>query len=216
MIAIKGDVSSKNGCKAIAEAVAAKETSLDTLVNCAGVLRHWGKTGNHDDPNDVEDILNSVEDEDFAFTNNINVSGVYFTTVACLPLLRKSDKANVINIASIGALHLGRRVGSLTYGVSKAGTVFLSQQLAGRLTPFKIRVNVICPGIFPSEMTGVDESKLPDTVKAAIQTIPAKRMGEPQEIAGPCLMLASKAGGYMNNACLVVDGGRLMTMSINN
>jgi NAD(P)-dependent dehydrogenase (short-subunit alcohol dehydrogenase family) len=93
----------------------------------------------------------------------------------------------------------------------------------------KIRVNTICPGIFPSEMTGTTSGSytydMPDApTKAALrstmrglwlpyvryQTLTAERPGKPEEIVAPIIMLSSRGGMYMNNAHLTVDGGRLM------
>jgi NAD(P)-dependent dehydrogenase (short-subunit alcohol dehydrogenase family) len=82
----------------------------------------------------------------------------------------------------------------------------------------KIRVNTICPGIFPSEMTGQTAGKHaydlnPQGAKGAMRCT-AGRAGRPEEIVGPSLMLASPGGAYMNYALLTVDGGRLMGLSI--
>ncbi|KAI5369097.1 hypothetical protein J4E82_010090 [Alternaria postmessia] len=92
----------------------------------------------------------------------------------------------------------------------------------GSLNSFKIRVNTILPGIFPSEMTGVSaKPDLSDLIESnpqaakAVARCPAGRAGAETEIVGPCLFLASAAGGYMNNARITVDGGRLMAAGSN-
>jgi NAD(P)-dependent dehydrogenase (short-subunit alcohol dehydrogenase family) len=92
----------------------------------------------------------------------------------------------------------------------------------GSLDRFKIRVNTILPGIFPSEMTGVSaKPDLSDLIESnpqaakAVARCPAGRAGAETEIVGPCLFLASAAGGYMNNARITVDGGRLMAAGSN-
>lgn len=91
-----------------------------------------------------------------------------------------------------------------------------------RLDRFKIRVNTVLPGIFPSEMTGVSaKPDLSDLIESnpqaakAVARSPAGRAGAETEIVGPCLLLASAAGGYMNNARLTIDGGRLMSAGSN-
>lgn len=216
---IQGDVSSKAGVQKIADQFAAKEQILDTLINCAGVSVMW-KTPikQHNDPEEVYKALSEVDDEAFRYQQDINVNGVYFMTTACIPLLRKSDNPSVVVIASIAALANQRAMGSLTYSVSKAATVHLGSLLAGRLHPMKIRVNTVCPGIFPSEMTGTTSGSytydMPDApTKAALRST-MQRPGKPEEIVAPLIMLSSRGGMYMNDALLTVDGGRLMVAGL--
>ncbi|WVF69930.1 hypothetical protein IAT40_004714 [Kwoniella sp. CBS 6097] len=221
---IQGDVSTKEGCGALAEAIAAKESKIDTLINCAGVIRGWRHTiDNHDDPDQVQKLLwDGQEDDDFNYSH----SSVYFTTAALVPLLRKSDSPSVVVIASIAGLANQRAMGTVSYGVSKAATIHLSTLLAGRLHPvpttsMKIRVNTICPGIFPSEMTGKSASteghtyNMADGAAKAAKRSTVGRPGNPEEIVGPVLLLSTKAGGYIDGAILTVDGGRLMGAGIN-
>ncbi|KAI5865653.1 putative short-chain dehydrogenase [Durotheca rogersii] len=219
--AIQGDVQTKVGCQKIVEVVKEKESHIDTLINCAGVNSPWRVDAN--DPNDADQVenllLNGVEEEDFDRSNQINVNGVYFLTVNFVPLLRESVDPNVCVIASIAGIANQRSVGSLTYSVSKAATVHLAKLLAGRFHPMKIRVNTICPGIFPSEMTGITAGKheynINQQAAKAAKRSTAGRPGRPEEIVGPVLMLSSAGGAYMNHALLTVDGGRLMGVSIN-
>ncbi|KAM5346306.1 hypothetical protein ACJ41O_009311 [Fusarium nematophilum] len=218
---IQGDVQSKVGCQKIVDAIKVSESHIDTLINCAGVNSPWRVTANDQNHADqVENLLiNGVEEEDFDRSNQINVMGVYFLTAFFIPLLRKSADPNVCVIASLAAIGNQRSMGSLTYGVSKAATVHLAKLLAGRLHPMKIRVNTICPGIFPSEMTGTTSGKheynINNQATKAAMRCTAGRPGRPEEIVGPVLMLSSPGGGYMNYALLTVDGGRLMGLSIN-
>ncbi|PYH29623.1 SDR family NAD(P)-dependent oxidoreductase [Aspergillus neoniger CBS 115656] len=249
VIPIKGDVSTKDGCAQLVEQIKQKENHVDVLISNAGLP---GKTDyppwNPNDPDAVEKGLwESVDDESFTTTNNVNISGVYFTTVGFLPLLRKSSDPSVIVIASLAGLANQRTVGTVTYGASKAaGTLncrsFVPSTLANSVSKLftyrsswlvdflrialpnddismKVRVNCICPGIFPSEMTFADTTgnaeNLNPVSEGAAKRAPAGRPGYPEEIVGPCLMLSSKAGGYMTGGYLLVDGGRAMSASIN-
>ncbi|GKZ37957.1 hypothetical protein AbraIFM66950_009820 [Aspergillus brasiliensis] len=221
VIPIKGDVSTKDGCAQLVEQIKQKENHIDVLISNAGVP---GKTDyppwDPNDPDAVEKGLwESVDDESFTSTNNVNISGVYFTTVGFLPLLRKSSDPSVVVIASLAGVVNQRTVGAVTYGASKAAALHVSKLLAGRFAPMKVRVNCICPGIFPSEMTFADSANNADNLNpfaaSAAKRAPAGRPGYPEEIVGPCLMLSSKAGGYMNGGYLLVDGGRAMSASIN-
>lgn len=220
---IQGDVSSKAGCKALYDAVAKQTDVVDVLVNCAGVMRQYkNPTTDHDNIDAVAKMLwEGHDDDDFNYTNQININGVYFTTVAFIPLLLKSTLRSVVVIASIAGIILQRSVGSVSYSASKAGTLHTANLLAGRLAPGKIRVNTICPGIFPSEMTGTSAKEgghnydvSDGAVKAAGRSV-VGRPGLPHEIVGPILMLGSRAGGYMDGAMLTVDGGRAMAAGIN-
>ncbi|KAH9430548.1 hypothetical protein MCOR02_007883 [Pyricularia oryzae] len=220
---IQGDVGSKAGCQKIADALGETADHIDTLVNCAGVLRPWKTQPNdHNNPDDVENLLlNGVDDEDFNISNSINVNGVYFMTAFCVPLLRKAVDPNVVIISSIAGLSIQRVLGLPTYSISKAAAVQTGKLLAGRLHPMKIRVNTICPGVFPSEMTGQssgEEDKhgwgMGEVAAKASMRSTAGRPGRPEEIVGPVIMLSSAAGGFTNCAMLTVDGGRLMSASI--
>lgn len=219
VIAIQGDVATKEGCVKIAEAVKAKESIVHTLINCAGVMKPWRTPAHPNDPEALEKQLISVEDEDFDYQNQININGVYFMTAALVPLLKKADDPNVVVIASIAGLAIQRALGSITYGTSKAAAIHLGQLLAGRLSPFKIRVNTICPGIFPSEMTGAKQTYEqtgmdPGAQKGALRS-PLGRAGRPEEIVGPILMLSTRGGGYVDGAVLTVDGGRTLAAGTN-
>ncbi|CAK7212560.1 hypothetical protein SEUCBS140593_001544 [Sporothrix eucalyptigena] len=221
IIPVQGDVSTKDGCEAVYKALAAKEQHVDVLVNNAGVSRqidypYW----DHNDADAVEKALwQGVDDEHFTFTNSVNLNAIYFMTAAFIPLLRKAEDASVIVISSLSGLTNQRALGSITYATSKAAALHLSKILAGRLSPLKIRVNCVLPGVFPSEMTSTNNTDEPSSVndlvhKAGLRS-PAGRTGNPVDIAGPCLLLASKAGMYMNGGYIMVDGGRSMTSSIN-
>ncbi|GAT20770.1 short-chain dehydrogenase [Aspergillus luchuensis] len=208
VIPIKGDVSTKDGCAQLVEQIKQKENHVDVLISNAGLP---GKTDyppwNPNDPDAVEKGLwESVDD------------GVYFTTVGFLPLLRKSSDPSVIVIASLAGVANQRTVGTVTYGASKAA-VLIPNTLPNNDISMKVRVNCICPGIFPSEMTFADTTgnaeNLNPVSEGAAKRAPAGRPGYPEEIVGPCLMLSSKAGGYMTGGYLLVDGGRAMSASIN-
>ncbi|WVQ78695.1 hypothetical protein IAT38_000782 [Cryptococcus sp. DSM 104549] len=217
VIPVQGDLSTKEGAKKIAEEISKTERIVDTLINSAGVAVPFkNPIKDHGDRDSVLQMLAEVEDDDFDFTNKVNINGVYFITTFLAPLLCKSDDANVVVIASVAGLAIQRANGSLTYGVSKAGAIQVSRQLAGRLHPMGVRVNCICPGIFPSDMTSrldINGDPVLDEVSSkAAKRSTLGRPGRPIEIAAPILMLSTPGGRYINNALLVVDGGRFLTM----
>jgi NAD(P)-dependent dehydrogenase (short-subunit alcohol dehydrogenase family) len=106
---------------------------------------------------------------------------------------------------------LGIRVGfgESTYAVSKAGLVQLTKALALELGPKGIRVNVLCPGYFRTEMNRDYFDS--DEGRAFLAATPAQRSGELAELDAPLLMLASDAGSFINGAVVPVDGGHLVS-----
>ncbi|WWC86997.1 uncharacterized protein L201_001879 [Kwoniella dendrophila CBS 6074] len=239
--AIQGDVSTKDGVTKIRDILREKETVVDVLINNAGAQKPWkNPIQDHNDSDAVEKLVwEGVDDEDWNETNATNINGVYFMTAALVPLLRKSETKSVIIIGSVAALANQRPVSSLTYGVSKQVceksshiergrlaklikskiALHLAEMLAGRLSPLKIRVNTILPGAFPSDITSkIDENGhrvLHPPAEKAAKRSPLGRAGYKHEIVGPALLLASQAGGFMDNAIITVDGGRLMNAGIN-
>ncbi|KAL7411419.1 hypothetical protein BDY24DRAFT_396713 [Mrakia frigida] len=215
---LQGSVSSKEDILKIKEAyVKAGGERLDVLVNCAGVMKTIPVKYDVDDVEKLEDALWSPEWSDFDVSFATNITAMYFVSVAFLPFLRLSDSPSITNICSIAAYSLSRKAGTPSYGPSKAGAVQLTQQLAARFMPFKIRVNALCPGLMPSEMTAKTAAEMEaGPLGPTIATIPLKRVGHETEIAGPVLFLSSKAGGYVDGSVLVVDGGRLMTITATN
>ncbi|KAK1921507.1 hypothetical protein DB88DRAFT_498088 [Papiliotrema laurentii] len=222
--AVQGDIATKDGVRAIVERIAEREDKVDGLINNAAIQRPWrNPITDHRDPDAVERLVwDGVEDEDWDFTQRVNVNGAYFLTAGLVPLLRKSPDPSVIIISSIAAIANQRPVSSLTYGVSKAAALHLCSMLAGRLSPLKIRVNAILPGTFPTEITSTasptpedpkHRTLLPAAGKVALRT-PLGRAGAKEDILGPCIMLCSRAGGFTTNAVISVDGGRSMNAGI--
>ncbi|MBL1234038.1 MAG: SDR family oxidoreductase, partial [Rhodobiaceae bacterium] len=112
-------------------------------------------------------------------------------------------KARIINIASINGLN-PPSLETYSYSTSKAGMVMLTRHLASRLASENILVNSIAPGPFPSNMMAATLATMGDEIKAAN---PMGRIGEPEDIAGVALFLASRASAYTTGVCIPCDGG---------
>src|SRR5690606_18365362 len=111
---------------------------------------------------------------------------------------------SIINISSISSGPPLSKV--FTYGISKAGVNNLTQWLAREFAPHKIRVNAVIPGFFPAEQNRRILSK--ERVEAIVGHTPMKRLGDPEELAGVIVWLASdKASGFVTGALIPVDGG---------
>lgn len=156
-------------------------------------------------------------------TFDVNVSAVWYTTMAFLALLDAGNKrsemkkreggappsSQVIVTSSIGAFNK-TAPGGWAYGQSKAAVTLLAKHLAGVLPRWDIRANCIAPGLFPSEMAApIVKLYTGDGQDMPKAMIPMQRMGDEQDMAGVLLFLASRAGAYCNGAVIKIDGGRL-------
>ncbi|PPJ49534.1 hypothetical protein CBER1_01928 [Cercospora berteroae] len=226
-----GDVSTKEGALQLAKEIEQKEPSgIQLLVNNAGIARDSTKfSANEDGPPDMSSaeaiskyFLRSEESE-WADTFRTNVMGQYFMSIAFLPLLEKGGKqtpgytSSVVNVSSISGAMKGSSMGQFAYGSSKAAFTHLSRMLATTFKDVKVRVNVIAPGVFPSEMTGGDSNKANKTEMDMDSGNPAGRKGEDGDMAATILFLAGKGGVFYNHQILYPDGGNtLAAPAVNN
>jgi NAD(P)-dependent dehydrogenase (short-subunit alcohol dehydrogenase family) len=190
---VPADLSTEQGVRGLAEAVAEREQSLHILVNNAGA--NWGAP--------FEEFPDSAWDKILA----LNVKAVFHGTRAFLPLLEKGaqpgDPARVINIGSIDGIHVPT-LEIYAYLASKAGVHHLTRSLARRLAPHGITVNAVAPGPFESKMMAETLETFRDVI---LQSCPLGRIGEPEDMAGVAIYLASRAGAYLTGAVIPVDGG---------
>jgi len=196
-ISIPADLSTADGIEALSDAIKSRESQLDILVNNAGAT--WGAP--------MEEFPEAAWDK----VMDINVKGVFFLTQALLPLLEASgsaeDPARIINIGSVDGLNVNH-LPTFAYGPSKAAVHHLTRTLATHLADRKITANAIAPGPFPSKMTAGIEKAMGEEIRNGV---PLKRWGEPADMAGAAIYLASKAGSYVDGAVLPVDGGIIAT-----
>ncbi|ANB15581.1 oxidoreductase [Sugiyamaella lignohabitans] len=215
VIPIVGDVSTKEGAQDLVKKLTAATDSLDILVNNAGIMLPVdpARTDSSKEIESPEDYAARVAGGDFdgwVDQFKINAIGPYFVTFGLLPLLAKAAKkgdgrGSVIVITSIAGLSYPPAM-SAAYQSSKAAAISVTKGLATRLSPYQIRVNSIAPGVFPSDMS---VNLLVDNVK---NSIPVRKFGDPEEIAGLALFLSSKTGGYTHGTNYVIDGGRLLNV----
>ncbi len=190
--AIPADLSSEADCRRLAEAVAARQPSLDILLNNAGAT--WGAPLDQFDEAAWERVL------------ALNVKGVYHLTKFLVPLLEAAgsadDPARVINIGSIDGIKVPL-LETYSYSASKAAVHMLTRHLAKQLAP-AITVNAIAPGPFESKMMAATLDAFGEQIAASA---PLKRIGRPDDMAGTAIFLASRAGAYLTGAVIPVDGG---------
>lgn len=189
VVAIPADVSTEEECVRLASEI---EGPLHILVNNAGTT--WGAP--------LEEFPASAWDK----VVDLNLKSPFYLMRALLPQLRAAasadDPARVINIGSIdGIMTPGQRY---SYSASKAGVHQLSRVLAKELGPEFITVNAVAPGPFESKMMAATLDAFGDVIA---DTVPLKRIGRPDDMAGVAVFLASRAGSYVNGAVIPVDGG---------
>ena len=165
---------------------------LDVLVNNAATNPYFGP---------ILEISESQMDK----TVQVNQRAlVVWTREAVAAGLGRHPGASVVNIASIGGLSVEAGIGY--YNVTKAAVLHLSRQLAAELAP-AVRVNAIAPGLVKTDLARALWEEHGDLIAARM---PMGRLGEPEDIAGAALFLASDASSWMTGANLVVDGGALL------
>ncbi len=169
------------------------EWSPDIVINNAGISR--------------ESFLTQTPEAEWDAVLDTNLRGVFLVAQAAAQRMMAAGKGgSMVNIASILGLAPSKSLGA--YGAAKAAVLALTKTQALELARFGIRVNAIAPGYFPTEINdGFLDS---DAGKALAQMIPQRRVGSPDELIAPMLLLASDAGSYMTGSHIVVDGGLLL------
>ena len=191
-IALPMDVSTVEGCKALAHTLAQHESQLDILVNNAGAA--WAAPFDEFPESGWDKVM------------DLNVKSPFFLTQALHALLKAGATANqpakVINIASIDGIRLNPWE-TYSYHASKSALIYLTKRLAARLIQDHINVTAIAPGAFASDMNRMARDHGDEVAKR----IPSKRIGQPEDMAAAAIYLASRAGDYVVGDTLTVDGG---------
>ncbi len=191
--ALPADLSREEEAVRLASELAEREPALHVLVNNAGA--NWGAP--------LEDYPDSAWDKVLA----VNVKAVFHLTKHLVPQLEKAaspaDPARVINIGSIDGIQVPA-LETYAYSASKAAVHHLTRVLARKLAPVHITVNAVAPGPFESKMMAATLDRFRDAIVAGC---PLGRIGEPEDMAGIAIYLASRAGAYVTGAVIPVDGG---------
>ncbi|MCB1332380.1 MAG: 3-oxoacyl-ACP reductase FabG [Roseivivax sp.] len=185
------DLSDSAAVDALPKQAATAMGALDILVNNAGITR--------------DNLFMRMSDEEWQTVLDINLTATFRLCRASLRGMMKARWGRIINISSIvGATG---NPGQGNYAAAKAGMIGMSKALAAEVASRGVTVNAVAPGFIATAMT----DKLNDDQKAALmKSIPAGRMGTPEEIAAAVLYLASSEAGYVTGATLHVNGGMAM------
>jgi NAD(P)-dependent dehydrogenase (short-subunit alcohol dehydrogenase family) len=189
-LVLEGDVSRKSDVQKAFSAVAKGFGRLDISVNNAGIS--------------MQTPVEEMPEPDWDRIMDINMKGVFLCSQEAAHLMIPRKSGSIINIGSISARTVNVPQKQAVYNTSKAGVVMLTQAMAVEWAPYGIRVNSISPGYMKTEMTLSSMSKL---FPAWESLTPLGRLGEPEELRGALIYLASDASSYMIGHDLVVDGG---------
>ena len=189
-IVVQGDVSKAVDCARIVAAAIENFTTLDVLINNAGITK--------------DNLLLRMSEEDFDAVVDINLKGTWLMSKACVRYLMK-NAGTIVNISSI----VGRtgNAGQTNYAASKAGVIGFTQSLAKELASRNVRVNAVAPGFIKTDMS----DKLSDAQSSQMfARIPLGRFGFAQEVADLVSFLVSEKSRYITGQTIGIDGGMTM------
>lgn len=190
-VAIAASISSKQALEELVAGAKAAFGKIDILVCNAASNPYYGPAG-------------GISDEQFRKILDNNVLSNHWLSQMVLPeMIERKDGAIVI-VSSIGGLRGSPIIGA--YNISKAADFQLARNYAVEYGKHNIRINCVAPGLIKTDFAKALWEN-PDTVEAYNKTHPMRRMGEPDELAGAVILLASPAGRYINGQMIVVDGG---------
>jgi 3-oxoacyl-[acyl-carrier protein] reductase len=187
-VAVACDVTDRVAAAEAINNVAKEHGRLDILVNNAGITR--------------DKLMRGMSDEEWDSVIATNLTSCFVCCRAAAGIMRKKKYGRIINMASISGL-IGNP-GQANYSASKAGMIGMSRTMSKELVSRGVTVNAVAPGFIASEMTDAIPAGILDEVKKAI---PAKRIGNPEDVAAAVLFLASPDAGYISGQTIVVDGG---------
>lgn len=188
------NVTDQPGCQAVVERVVADLGGIDVLINNAGITQPV-KTLDIDPPS-WDRIL------------DVNLRGVLYLSQAVIPVMKRRGGGSIGCMSSVSAQRGGGILGGPHYSAAKAGVLGLAKAMAREFGPDGIRVNCVTPGLI---QTDINAGKISDDKKVEILAgIPLNRLGDPRDVAGALLFLASGLSSYITGAVIDVNGGMLI------
>ncbi|MEM1152217.1 MAG: SDR family oxidoreductase [Pseudomonadota bacterium] len=191
-IAIPANISSKEELQRMVDATNEAFGKVDIVVCNAASNPYYG-------------TMSGISDEQFEKILSNNIISNHWLIQMCAPQMKERKDGAVIIVSSIGGLRASPVIGA--YNISKAADFQLVRNLAEEFGKDNIRVNAIAPGLIKTDFARALWEN-PETLKRATATTPLRRIGEPVEIAGAAVYLASSAGSFMTGQMMIVDGGQ--------
>jgi len=191
-LAIRTDVSDESSVQAMAKESLAEFGRVDILVNNAGIF--------------PTSSVEEMSEEDWDRVIGTNLVGAFLCAKAVVPMFLEQGSGRIISLTS-GRAFQGAKNGA-HYAASKAGIIGFSKSLALELAPHGITVNVICPGITDTAQPRGHQTE--EEMYAQGQRIPLGRIGQPEDLVGPAVFLASGAAAFVTGQTILVNGGSIM------
>jgi NAD(P)-dependent dehydrogenase (short-subunit alcohol dehydrogenase family) len=193
-LGLVADVTDKASCEAAVAQIKAKYGRLDVLVNNAGITQ----------PAKFLDITGA----DYDRILDVSLRGTLYASQAALPLMQAQKNGSIVCISSVSAQRGGGILGGPHYSAAKAGVLGLARAMAREFGGHNIRVNCVTPGLIA---TDINKGKIPDDkMQGILDGIPLNRIGEPNDVAGCVVFLASDLSKYCTGITLDINGGMLI------
>jgi len=191
-LVIRTDVSNEDSVQAMVERSLQEFGRVDILVNNAGIF--------------PTSPVEEMSEEDWDRVIGTNLVGAFLCARAVVPKFLEQGSGRIISLTS-GRAFQGAKNGA-HYAASKAGIIGFSKSLALELAPHGITVNVICPGITDTAQPRGHQTE--EQIYAQAQRIPLGRIGQPEDLVGPAVFLASDAAAFITGQTILVNGGSIM------
>ncbi len=193
-LGLVADVTDKASCEGAARAVLQRLGRIDILVNNAGITQ----------PRKTLDITGA----DYDAVLDVSLRGTLYMSQAVLPAMREQKSGAICCVSSVSAQRGGGILGGPHYSAAKAGVLGLARAMAREYGIDGIRVNCVTPGLIA---TDINKGLIPeDRMKGILEQIPLNRIGEPNDVAGCLVFLASDLAKYLTGVTLDVNGGMLI------
>ncbi len=192
-VCLVADLMSNDACRKLIADAHGQLGRLDILVNCAGMNRRKP--------------ISEVTEDDYDTIMQVNLRSIYFLCQAAHPIMQKQGGGKIINVGSLtSSIGLGS---TSVYGATKAAVAQLTKTMAVEWAKDNIQVNCLAPGFIITPLT--EKSLWADEAKRnwLLGRIPAGRGGAPGDMAGVCVLLASRASDYLTGQMITIDGGVL-------
>lgn len=185
------DVSSFEQCEGMVKAVKERFSSIDALINNAGITK--------------DGLIARMSEEQFDIVTAVNYKSVFNMTRHVTPIMMKQRSGKIVNVSSVAGLY--GNAGQFNYSATKAGIIGMTLTAAKELGSRGINVNAIAPGLIETPMTDVLDEKIKENM---LNAVALKRFGKVSEIASTVSFLVSEDASYITGQVIVIDGGLAM------